>query len=159
LGPAPTSGSFDYDASAAAGSQFADFTVVWRGMTYDLTAAANNPVARNSITSACIPSLDSSGFFAGLLNPSNCLSLSTTWDATAGFPGGMASFGIETEALSDANSLQVDVQVPTNYNGSEEFSAGRWTITVAIPEPGTWPVLLIAAVALLARKQIPTFWQ
>ncbi len=31
MGPAPTSGSFDYDASAAAGSQFTDFIVVWNG--------------------------------------------------------------------------------------------------------------------------------
>jgi hypothetical protein len=71
MGPAPTSASFDYDASATAGSQFTDFIVVWNGFTYDLTAAANNPVARNYNTSACIPSLDSAGFFAGLLNPSN----------------------------------------------------------------------------------------
>ncbi len=122
--------------------------------SYDLTAAANNPVARNSSTSACIPSLDSAGFFAGLLNPSYCLSLGTTWDATAGFPGGMASFGIETDAPSDANRLQVDVQESTAYSGSEESSQGRWAITPATPEPGTSPVLPIAAVALLAMKRI-----
>jgi hypothetical protein len=157
MGPAPTSASFDFDASAAAGSQFSDFTVVWQGITFDLTAAANNPVARDSITSACIPSLDSAGFFAGLLNPSNCFSLSTTWDANA-FPGGMASFGIETDAPSDANSLQVDVQESTTYSGSGESSQGRWTIT-ATPEPSASPVLLMAAVALLASKRIKTHRQ
>src|SRR5579863_7894850 len=70
MGPPPTSGSFTYDASAAIGSQFSDFTVVWDGLTFDLTAAANNPYADNTQTSTCTPSLDSAGFFAGLINPS-----------------------------------------------------------------------------------------
>ncbi len=38
-GVAPTSGSFMYDSSAA--DPFSDFTVIWDGLTFDLTSAAN----------------------------------------------------------------------------------------------------------------------
>lgn len=151
----PISGSFDYDASAPVGSQFSDFTVIWEGFTFDLTAAANNPVSRNSDTSTCIPSTDSAGFFAGLLNPDNCLSLGTVWAADVGFPGDQAAFGIEIDAPSDANSLQADVSESTTYTGPELSDQGRWTI-VATPEPRLLPLLLFAALTVIGPKRIQT---
>jgi hypothetical protein len=144
----PISGSFDYNAAAAVGSQFTNFDVIWEGTTFDLTAAANNPVGRNADTSTCIPSVDSAGFFAGLLNPENCLSLGTVWTAELGFPGNIAAFGIETDAPGDANSLQADVSQFTSYGGPEVSDQGRWTIST-VPEPGLLSLVLIGTLALI----------
>jgi hypothetical protein len=43
FGPAPTGGSFYYDASAPIAVAFSDFIVSWDGLQIDLTASANNP--------------------------------------------------------------------------------------------------------------------
>lgn len=43
--PLPTSGAFVYDKTT---DQFSSFTVVWNGLTFDLTSAANSPTIRNS---------------------------------------------------------------------------------------------------------------
>jgi hypothetical protein len=40
--PNPTSGSFDFDNNPADLTPFSDFTVVWEGLTFDLTSAANS---------------------------------------------------------------------------------------------------------------------
>lgn len=40
-GSATPTGSFDYDASAP---QFLNFTVIWDGLSFDMTGSANNPV-------------------------------------------------------------------------------------------------------------------
>ena len=46
--PAPTSGSFDYDSTAAIGSQFSSFIVDWDGYAFNFTAAANAATVTNS---------------------------------------------------------------------------------------------------------------
>jgi hypothetical protein len=40
--PLPTSGSFTYDST---NPNFSNFTVVWDGISFDLTASANNPAS------------------------------------------------------------------------------------------------------------------
>jgi hypothetical protein len=149
MGPPPTSGSFDYDASAPIGSQFSDFVVIWDGFSFNLTASANAPFSINSDTSTCIPSIDSAGFFAGLANPSNCFSLSTYWTGTV--DAGTAEFNIAVGTAS--NNLEAHDLESTSYSGAPLNGQGDWTIS-AVPEPGTLPLLLLGALALLGTTRI-----
>jgi hypothetical protein len=154
----PTSGSFYYDASAPVGSQFTDFSIVWDGFTFDLTNAGNYPsVQTNSNTSACIPSLDSAGFFAGLTMPSNCSSLTTHWSAEAGFstgfPGTFAAFNIEIGGPDNMSNLQANVLESVSYSGPELGNEGRWSVNVATPEPAAMPALLIGSLACMVIKR------
>ena len=109
-----------------------------------------------------IPSLDSAGFFAGLVMPSNCLSLTTLWTADAGFlsgsPGTFGTFNIQIGALGDSNRLHANVLESINYAGPELGDQGRWSVSVATPD---MPVLLIGALACVGikrtRRQQPNF--
>ena len=144
------SGSFDYDSAAPS---FANFVVQWDGVTFDLTAAANNPIWSNRPSSP--PSCTGSGAALSfqLLSKDTCLSTSPNevparrWDVLVFLGGVSFSFdgGGGTQSLF-FNSLP---QQPYGFPdpGCSETSIrcgqGEWQIAVAqtVPEPTTFALM------------------
>lgn len=154
--PNPTSGSFRYDAAAAIGAQFSLFNVVWNGIAFDLTASANNP---EQIGTGCPAGPTSATFFDVLSGVSQCTPVSAGRRWFVGIAGANLSvFSMcEQAANNSACSEQtgyhraVSGLVATN---SVTQTGGAFTITSAVPEPGTiWMTLIGSGGAVLAMRQ------
>lgn len=148
---APTSGAFDYDPAT---NQFTDFTVVWDGLTFDLTSSANTATLTGGSPS-CVSAF--SGPQAVLAMLTTCAaSQPTTWNA-----GNFLLY--ETFDINDAgNGIQaVDISgaFPSSQNdglaGYGGAVAAPVATPIATPEPSSL-ALIVAGVglALALRKLI-----
>jgi hypothetical protein len=91
--PNPTAGSFIYDADSPL---FTSFTVIWQGISFDLSAPANNHFSANNAFSGGVCDTvgnNAADAFAYLSNPT-CGSGATNdgWTAFQGVGGGFDSF-------------------------------------------------------------------
>ncbi len=148
----PTAGSFTYDSTTP---QFSDFMVVWDGLTFDLTSAANAPnFEAGSPLPACVGGTADAEASFDLLS-GDCK------NPPAGYEVSWAAGSIFDFRIGNDNppfdSLVVEKAAPSR-NGSD-FGDGSWTITAvvpsAVPEPSS--VMLLAtlcALAFRARKRI-----
>lgn len=148
-------GTFTYDAALPLGSRFTAFTVIWDGVTFDLTAgsfSANNPDFSNA-GGQCTDDA-----FLLLSTGSACA------DHASGFPqwGGSLIPTLTYLTFFDrANNATDQIDFGENIAGVnlEQFGTGGWQIT-ALPEPvpePAFPVLVIAGgtLMLLFRKKWP----
>lgn len=146
-GVAPTSGSFRYDPDA---SVFSDFFVVWAGTTFDMTAAANNPLfAWGACDTAGNGAADTFDF---LLNQ-NCGS-GQNFNGWVGLP---SQFKFQR---TDDGTTPVD-QIYIVRSGSTRpgtnAADGTFSISLAetpVPEPAPLSLLTAAAALLAARLRI-----
>ncbi len=153
--PALPTGSFDYDASAAVGSQFSNFIVNWDGMSFNLTSAANNPQVDNTPASPCISGDNSAGVFNALINPGNCAYVGWTATASQPLPYVIGTFDIElfSSQTPANNGLEVGECCLVSRSGSTPVSAaiGSFAVTQA-PEPATISTLMIGVLTIFGVK-------
>jgi hypothetical protein len=125
--PAPTSGSFTYDSAAALGAQFTAFVVVWDGLTFDLTSAAN----AGGFSFGCgAVKVNSATAFAILSGTNECPGspYAIRWDA--GDRSLNSEFRFSDAAGLPENLIEIiGLNPSTGINGA----AGTFTITVANP--------------------------
>ena len=151
-----TSGSFKYDSSTVPGSRFSEFTVLWAGYIFDLTASANGPNIGIS-GGAC-----SDDAFILLSSLSGACTTHTSgavpyprWEAVgAGTPSTSFSFADIADRFAD--SLIVNAVVSNGPSVTQPGSAGSWSISVAsteIPEPGSILLTATGGAVLLAGKR------
>jgi hypothetical protein len=133
--PNPTMGSFKYDST---NPQFSNFTVIWDGITFDLTSSANSPTSFGT----------------------QCNGLGSGANASFGFLSGSKACaptphqGISRYWYADGEIFQFLEVISTGgfyiYAGSATPKAasttGTWTIA-AVPEPSS---VILMSTALLA---------
>ena len=143
-GVAPTSSSFVYDAST---STFTDFIVTWHGITFNLTIAANNPVAIGLCDTAP-PGMTGIDAFAFLSNPT-C----GAGDSASGWRANNVSAVFVF--VRDNRSGTDRILVVGGGGVSPEpltFAAGDFSIA-PVPEPSTAGVLVAAGLMWAWRQR------
>lgn len=154
---APDPATFVYDASAAIGSQFSGFFLTWDGISYDLTAAANSPVA---VGTDC--GTDSAAVFSFLSTGSACPTHAPNeprWVgvANARQNGNFFQFSdsnpLGPNGQPGTQSLLVEQSIQSRQGGGNS-AQGTWTIAdTSTPEPGTLVLLLAGGAMLVAGKR------
>lgn len=135
---APQSGSFTYDPA----SGFSNFVVLWQGLSFDLTAAANaTPVTE----------------FAALTT-------NNQWGAVESFPifSLPGTLILNIGPFAGGPDISATAQFPGSGIGGAIAISGTYTLTAA-PEPDTLKTLSLGALALLSfggwrrrnRNQLP----
>lgn len=148
--PAPTSGSFFYDSDVPV---FSNFLVVWNGISFDMTAAANNPTfAMGACNTAGNGAADTFDF---LLNQ-NCGS-GQYFNGWGGFGYGFAS-GFTFER-SDAENLPTNAISFSAIDSSTDNTSAQGTFSISlaeapVPEPATLSMLTAAAALLAVRLRM-----
>ncbi len=153
-GPAPTSGSFFYDPDVPV---FSNFLVVWNGISFNMTAAANNPrFAWGACNTAGNGAADTFDF---LLNQ-NCGSgqyfngwASDTQDWGAGIVNSVFGFQRIDDGSFPTDQIVFDVSETTTF-GEINMAEGTFSISLAeapVPEPATLSMLTAAAALLAVR--------
>jgi hypothetical protein len=130
--PAPTSGSFTYDSAAALGAQFTAFVVVWDGLTFDLTSAANAGgfslgCGADMLNSAIVNSATAFAILSGT-NECHGSPYAIGWDAGHINPG--SGFRFSDVAGPPENLIEIVGGNPFSGTGG---AAGTFTITVYNP--------------------------
>lgn len=141
-GPAPTSGSFTYDADT---TQFSEFLVVTRGISFDFTPFVNSGGFSGFSLFGC-PTPDTSAGVAEWL-------LSTGCDKQYSV---QQSFGaLMTVILYEGGSVGGDtlVAVSSASPGLPVLDGGRFSVAAAVPEPTTAITLAIGTAALAALRK------
>jgi hypothetical protein len=122
---APQSGSFTYDPATG----FSNFVVLWQGLSFDLTAAANITPATEFTT----------------------LTTNNDWGAVESFPifslPGTIIFDIGPHVGGE--NISATEHFPGPGIGGAIAISGNYTLT-ATPEPDTLRTLSLAALALLS---------
>ncbi len=129
-GIAPTSGSFLYDDAAA--NPFASFLVVWDGLTFDLTAGANNPAVTNGCDPATPGTATGQDSFAALFTVGTPCSGPLEWLAIRDFANSGFTFNDRLQNVSDPA-----LTVLGQGSGSSQiaFANGSFSAVAAVPEP------------------------
>ena len=139
--PNPTSGSFTYDSTSPA---FTNFLVIDNGITYDLTASANAPFVGGGTGCAGEASTPAYGFAIISESLSGCSATPTyVW-----YIGSGTTFtfdGFDSGAQGDSI-----FSVPTGSTGGTPSAA--WTITAvaAIPEVSSFTLTLIGCLSIVS---------
>ena len=131
--PLPTSGSFTYDSTVPA---FSNFIVVWDGLTFNLTSSANNPTVVPPLP-GCIPAGTGPAESFALL--SGCAS--GTWAA----PPGLGTFAIGIPPIGSCcpSPPQFSIFSSVGPSFSNDFGSGSYSIAaVATPEPSSLALML-----------------
>ena len=147
-GVAPTSGSFDFDATS---STFTDFMVDWHGIAFDFTASANSPTF-SPASATCLHG--ASGALAAFYELTQCVG-----------PAGDAPWGVRPISMAPYQDFHL-YQAGGGYlmestEGTSSFDMASGTYSVAAtpaaptPEPGSFALTLIG-VGLAMRKRIVT---
>lgn len=149
-GPPPTSGSFTYDAGAAT-DPFSNFIVVWNGITYDLTSAAN---AGGQGAGISCPSPSTQAVFTFLSGTTTCSSGTgdiITWAVRDQAVGYAFQFADGNTGFFDYLLVQDLVDGPINGPGP----TGTFTISAvqSTPEPGTLLTMALGALLFLKRRR------
>jgi len=143
---APTSGSFDYDSTLT--DSFSNFIVLWDGLTFNLTSAANSPAIFAS--NACI------GANTGALATFDELTCSTvTW--SAGSDGADVPYPATFALIDSGNFATFVAQAAVDGAPNSVGGSGSLTITgqSTVPEPGTTALMLLGlGCLLLTRKRL-----
>jgi hypothetical protein len=146
-GIAPTAGSFVYDSAIPA---FSSFTIVWNGLTFDLTSTANLPFHHNPnapfLDGACnTPAADAADLFRILSG--ECGLEERAWYALVG--GGFATYtqigDFTYQDLGYANAY-----LPTLPNAVQQGGQGTYTIS-AVPEPASMISTMVGGILLALR--------
>ena len=137
-GIAPTSGSFLYDDAAA--NPFASFLVVWNGITFDLTAAANDPILSNGCDPATPGTATGHDSFAALFTVGTPCTGPREWRAVKAAPT-VVGFYDNVQNGSDP-ALSVTGVAPAIPGSQVFFANGGFSALAAVPEPSqAWPML------------------
>lgn len=153
--PNPTSGSFTYDSAAALGSQFTGFNVLWSGISFDLTAQANSPIAGGT---GCPAGLTSATFFSILSGNSVCSGTpSNQWNGFAS-PPGLESFLIcqgtgGGMGCNTVGRIAARSDLFLSFSGAPVNASGEFTISPAVPEPSSLALLLGGGVWLAWQRR------
>jgi hypothetical protein len=144
--PAPTGGSFTYDAAT---TTFTNFTVMWDGLAWDLTNSANNPDI-SSPAPPCLGGLTgaaasffvlSHGCFHAGPGPSN------SWFGNPQFgQPGFERFRFLTLG-TNGDTTQIEIHT-TQADSSGVQGGGQWSVTTATPEPSTAISLLVVLLSV-----------
>jgi hypothetical protein len=133
-------GGFDYDASVP---QFSNFTVIWDGLSFDMTGSANGPVFNPGVDLSlplCGASSANAALTFGILTGNGC-STSVFWNVD-NF-GGSVQFEFVLNT-GDGNFFIVSSNHPS-YDTSrcaEACSRGDFSVAAAqVPEPATLALL------------------
>jgi hypothetical protein len=151
-GPAPTAGSFNYDAAAPFASRFTNFNVVWENAIFDLTAAANTN--EQFVGTDCGTTASSQSVFTILSGQSVCANPALiAWDG--GRPGGIVTFDFRNQELSGSGPPKASIAINASTPFSEGPDAsGTFSISSA-PEPSTLVLSLLAGAYMLRRRVAP----
>jgi len=152
-GVLPASGSFTYDSTVPA---FSDFLVLWDGTTIDLTAAANSPAVLGPVLpTSCVypfPTPEAADTFA--LMDGACPS--GTWEGFADEFGlnqiiflGPSPCPIVDGALTDCVQFSSHAPGPSSTaSGSGSFSIAPAASVVPTPEPATVVLVLLGLLGI-----------
>jgi len=147
---APTAGSFTYDA----GVGFSAFTVIWNGVTFDLTAESNKPQLYTT----------AGGYFLGTAADSFALLSDTlpqprtytNWAAYNFSLGTLFGFGswAGTPGVSESSVAFREVLPVIGVDPTGQIQVGAFTIT-AVPEPQSYAMLLagLGLMGFVARRR------
>lgn len=150
----PESGSFTYDQTAPNGFGFSDFTVMFGGSLFDLTARANNPFV---FTFDCGLTGSALGFaLMGHSCNQQDEAIKAFWQAVAS-QGGTPEVPLYTFSFSGVfeSPVILGVALVNRTPLIPDYEQGQWTIT-AIPEPSSLMLLFtsLLPVAILGRKHM-----
>jgi PEP-CTERM motif len=153
--PLPTSGSFDYDSSAAVGSQFSNFTVVWDSFTFNFTAAANSATVNSTCGAVTSPEV-----FAFLTGTAECTPTPNTfsWIGNAGGPS--PTFDIYDTSGLGTTDIELGATSATVVTGSPAPVSGLYSVGTVIiqqspvPEPSTLLLALAGGGLFLGRRMV-----
>lgn len=150
-GTLPTSGSFTYDSTTPA---FSSFIVVWDGLTFNLTSAANSPGIIGPTPPACISG--DSGAAASFQLLTNCGGPTTEWQANP--QETFVNFIFLTPETSSACENGHDCIGFSANASSSTFEGGYGTFSVAAttaPEPSSLALMLLGlGLVFVMRKRI-----
>lgn len=142
-GTLPTAGTFTYDPDTP---NFTSFLVTWKGLTFDLTNAANAPYEPSSNPASCVNGLTGAAATFALLT--DCPEVSPE-NFGAGWQG-ITDSGPNTSgqfAFRQVGPGQTFIQVEAIVIGpsiGKEIDAGFWTVspsTAPVPEPSSMILL------------------
>jgi hypothetical protein len=139
----PAAGGFTFD-SANPATPFSDFTVLWRGVTFDLTAVANTRSSPgfgcDSETSA--PNLGANIMFQSFTSP--CVNVSYDWAGIYNYNLGIEQFAFSARSLSQT---LIDTTSSIGIGDISQSGGGTWTLSVA-PEPASIGQLAVGLVGI-----------
>jgi hypothetical protein len=148
-GPIPTAGSFDYDPASPS---FTNFSVIWNGLTFDLTSSANNPdVIDSAFSSSCNGASGAALAFA-MMSSDPCITSiadSSSWEAVS-FPALQAFlfFAQENDPVFLTDRLRIQLTADLG-DPEQERSSGGWSISAAsVPEPPTLALISLCLAIL-----------
>lgn len=162
-GPSPTSGAFEYDYLTGS---FVRFTVVWDGITFDLTSSANNP----DLTSgppACIGSATGPAATLALMTQcdiANPATASTYWHAiNTNLPvpaPKIAVFGFVTVQLPTPSSEEAVFGQDLPGTGTGDAAEGPFTVSIVSSRPpylggGIGQIIHIVAGPVMVAPGVP----
>jgi hypothetical protein len=126
-------GSFTYDSTVLS---FSNFLVVWDGITFDLTSAANNPVTKGTLPT-CLTS--ASGATATFSLLTDCASdPNAAWSAIGSTP---EFFIFDTPPVATG---VISVRTIASQPPTSDAAAGTFEVSaITTPEPGTSSLMLI----------------
>lgn len=146
--PNPTSGSFQYDPSTFT---FSSFLVTWNTFTFDLTAAANSPYSIAGTCATAAP--DGQDVFNWLIATTPCGPHDWRADPNAFTPSQYFSLGPQVPMSNEVFLFTVQ----SGPGGPPAaFTEGTFTVTAAVPEPSSLPLVLTGCAWLAWRRRSHT---
>ncbi|MCC6586227.1 MAG: hypothetical protein IT168_05860 [Bryobacterales bacterium] len=136
-GPLPSSGGFTYDSVS---KTFSDFEVVWKSVTFDMTARANAGPQFGVTPGSCGLASDASGSFQ-ILSGAPCV---RGWNAASLFGGADFTFFADQFLVGTAYLRLLQVPDPSRTNA---FADGSFSIA-AVPEPSAGVLFAVGFAAL-----------
>jgi hypothetical protein len=147
--PTPVSGSFTYNSTNPA---FSNFVVVWDGVTINLTASANAPIMQAAGTGCAGESSTPSYGFALMSHTVSGCSLYTYWYAGTTSSPYYSFFDFISQTGTGSNQIYT-YSDPASPTGNVY---GTWTIqAVSTPEPSTCLLLTLGTLSLMGVRRRP----